>query len=62
MTEKELLYLEDAVEHQRIIISILENMNFEDEDLKAFKEDEIKNHEQVKEGLLNLLEAKANEW
>ena len=63
MTEKELLYLEDAVSHESIIISICEDMEekLENEDLKSFITSEIERHNKTKEKLMNLLEAKANE-
>ena len=63
MTEKELLYLEDGVSHEDIIISICEDIkdNLEDEDLKDFITTEIDKHNSIKEGLINLLEVKANE-
>ena len=63
MTEKELLYMEDAISHESIIISICEDIEekLEDEDFKNFISAEIEKHESIKEGLINLLEAKANE-
>lgn len=63
MTEKELLYMEDAVSHQDIIISVCEDAvnNIEDEDIKSFISNEIEKHNSIKEGLISLLEAKANE-
>ena len=63
MTQKELLYFEDAFSHESIIISICEDMvnNLEDEDLKSFIESEIEKHNSIKENLLSLMEEKANE-
>ena len=63
MTQKELLYYEDAVSHEQILISVCEDMqeNFEDEELKSFAEQEISTHTSIKERLLNLMEEKANE-
>lgn len=63
MTEKELLYMEDAVSHETIIISICEDITekLEDEELKNFFKREIEKHQSIEEGLKNLLEAKINE-
>lgn len=63
MTQKELLYLEDAVGHEENIIQILNETknNLEDEKLINFTENEIILHKETKENLLNLMEVKANE-
>ena len=63
MTQKELLYVEDAIEHENNIISILDNMidNIEDEELVSFIEDKEEEHIELKEKLVNLLKEKANE-
>ena len=63
MTQKELLYFEDAVGHETAILEICNDIkeNLEDEDLVSFFEDEIELHESMKEDLLNLMEEKANE-
>ncbi len=63
MTQKELLYFEDAIGHEDVIIKVCEEtMNkLEDESLKSFINDEIDTHTSMKEKLLNLLEEKANE-
>ena len=63
MTQKELLYLEDAIGHEQNIITICEetlNM-LEDDNLISFLSKEIKKHENMKEELLNMLEVKSNE-
>lgn len=62
MTQKELLYVEDAIGHEKSIISICENSinNITDEELISFIEQEITKHNETKERLLNLLEVKAN--
>ncbi len=63
MTQKELLYLEDAIGHEQNIITICEetlNM-LEDDNLISFLSKEIKKHENIKEELLNMLEVKSNE-
>ena len=64
MTQKELLYLEDAIGHENSIISLLNTSleNIEDENLVSFIENEIDRHQTEKEDLINLLEEKANEW
>ncbi len=63
MTQKELLYVEDAVSHETSIIKILnESLEFlEDDKLITFIEEEINKHKDLKQGLLNLLEDEANE-
>lgn len=64
MTQKELSYLEDAIGHEKNIISICdETINMlEDEELISFFEKEIKYHEKLKNELMDLLEEKSNEW
>lgn len=63
MTQKELLYLEDAIGHEKTIIKVVETSieQIEDENLKTFLEQELTRHEQTKQNLMNLLEVKANE-
>ena len=63
MTQKELLYVEDAYGHEKNIISILEDTinNLKDENLISFIEKEIKKHKTMQEKLMNLLEGKENE-
>lgn len=63
MTQKELLYVEDAIKHECNIISILDNIieNLEDEELVSFIEDKEEEHVKIKDKLLNLLKEKANE-
>lgn len=63
MTQKELLYLEDAIGHETNIITILEEtMNLlEDKELVSFIKQETKKHNSMKEKLLKVLEDKANE-
>ena len=54
MTEKELLYIEDAIGHEKNIISICEeSVNIlEDNDLISFVKNEIKHHKKIKETLM----------
>ena len=63
MTQKELLYVEDAIGHEGNIIKICQDAvtKLEDESLVKFMEDEINRHKSTKEKLMNMLEAKANE-
>lgn len=63
MTQKELLYVEDAIKHEKNIIDILCFMseNCKNESTCTFGEKEIKKHEIILEKLNNLLEDKANE-
>ena len=63
MTQKELLYFEDAIGHEKSIISIINNIisNLEDETLVNFMNEELTKHKDLEEKLTNLLEVKANE-
>ena len=63
MTQKELLYVEDAIMHEKNIISICDMLidAFEDEDLITFTEKECKAHNTMLEKLEKLLKEKANE-
>ena len=62
MTQKELLYFEDAIEHESIIIKILEDTKnkLDDENLISFIDTNINTHATIKENLMNKLEEKAN--
>ena len=62
MTQKELLYLEDAIGHEESIIKIGEDAikNLTDENLIAFMKNEVDSHIALKEKFLNMLEEKAN--
>ena len=64
MTQKELAYMEDAIGHEKNIISIIEKTikELEDENLIDFLNQELTTHKETKEKLLNMLEVKANEW
>ena len=64
MTQKELLYFEDAIGHEANIISICEDIvsKLENEDLVTFMQNEIQTHQSMQEKLMNLLEEKVNEW
>ena len=63
MTEKELLYVEDAIEHEKAIIKICNESinNLSSNDLKDFFNEQIKSHSDMKSKLITLLKEKANE-
>ena len=63
MTQKELLYVEDAIEHECVLVKVLEESKekLQDQDLIDFVDNEIEKHKSIKENILNLLEGKANE-
>ncbi len=63
MTQKELLYMEDAIEHETNLIEIatLSIENLDDKELKTFMKSQLKKHEKLKQKLMTLLEDKANE-
>ena len=63
MTQKELLYVEDAIGHEENIIKILdETINqIEDENLSTFLQNQVESHTSMKEKLMNILEVKSNE-
>ena len=64
MTEKELLYVEDAIGHEQNIISIINESlkNLEDENLISFMEEEKEGHNTTLDNLINKLKEKTNEW
>ncbi len=61
MTQKELLYIEDTIEHESTIISVCEDMidNLEDEGLVSFMEEQLDNHTSIKNNLITILEDKS---
>ena len=63
MTEKELLYFEDAVGHEKSILKIInESKNYiDDERLISFFDNQEETHKQVLDGLIDYLKEKANE-
>lgn len=63
MTEKELLYVEDAIGHEQNIISIINESlkNLEDENLINFMEDEKEGHNTTLDNLINKLKEETNE-
>ena len=62
MTQKELAYLEDAIGHEKNIISIcLETIELlQDDDLISFMKKEVKKHENTYKELMDFLEVKCN--
>ncbi len=63
MTQKELLYVEDAIGHEKTIIeNIKDYINcLQDENLIDFMKKELKNHEREQKDLIKLLESETNE-
>jgi len=63
MTQKELLYFEDGISHERILVSnLIDIMNcLNDEDLKEYIKKEITKHQKLEKELINLLEDNTNE-
>ena len=63
MSQKELLYVEDGINHERMVISYLNDSieKIEDKNLKNFLQKEVKNHEKLEKNLLKVLEVSANE-
>ena len=63
MTQKELLYMEDAISHEGNIIKICNDMvnTLEDEEIVSFIENQIQDNINLKDNLLNVLEEKSNE-
>ena len=63
MTQKELLYVEDAIGHESSIIEIIkESINSMDDDgLISYLESDLNKHVDLKNRLTNLLEEKTNE-
>ena len=63
MTQKELLYVEDAYLHEKNIIDICNQLidTFDEEDISTFITKECKKHNIMLEKLEKLLKEKANE-
>ena len=64
MTQKELLYFEDAYKHEDNLIKIIDlsKESLENDELKNFMNTEKEKHEEMKQTIKKLLEAKSNEW
>ena len=63
MTQKELLYVEDAISHENTIIANIEDyINcLEDEYLIDFMRKDANTHRKMKEEFIKLLESESNE-
>ncbi|MBO5530430.1 MAG: hypothetical protein J5970_03435 [Bacilli bacterium] len=63
MTQKELLYVEDAIMHENNIINICEDMvnTLDNDELSDFIDNEIGIHTGIRENLMGLLEDKIDE-
>ncbi len=61
MTQKELLYVEDAIGHEQNVGEIVsETINLlQDKNLKTFMKNELKKHQAIEAKLMNLLESEA---
>ena len=58
MTQKELLYLEDAIKHKQNLAQICDNVvnNLTDEELIAFIKTQQKTHKNIEKKLLKVME------
>ena len=63
MTQKELLYVEDAIGHEQNVGQIVaETISLiQDKNLKSFLKSELKKHQAIETKLLNLLETEFHE-
>lgn len=62
MTEKELLYLEDAVEHEKSIIAICSDLEMKvSDEFKDYFNNQIESHNVLLDNLMSLIKEKANE-
>lgn len=61
MTQKELLYVEDAIGHEQNVAAIVSDAisKLEDKTLKTFLKNELKKHQAIEAKLMNLLESEA---
>ena len=64
MTQKELLYMEDAIGHEQNLETIFNNFSneLEDKSLASFIQKLTKKHHSLGEKLLKVMEDLANEW
>lgn len=63
MTQKELLYYQDAINHEQCTIDICKQIinNLKDNDLVDFMKKELDIHSSIKERLLKVMEECSNE-
>ena len=61
MTQKELLYVEDAIGHEQNVGQIVAEAihMLEDKNLQTFLKSEVKKHQAIETKLMNLLEGEA---
>ena len=59
MTQKELLYVEDAIGHEKNVGEIVLNAisELQDKNLQTFLKSELKKHQMIESKLMNLLES-----
>ena len=57
MTQKELLYMEDAIGHETNFVLY----SLQDKSLKTFMKGQLKKHESLKQKLMKVLEESTNE-
>lgn len=55
MTQKELNYIEDVINHEKLMIAALENNQIEDEKYCKLLQDQIENHQTMVNKLMKLL-------
>ena len=58
MTQKELLYVEDAINHEKVIIESINSIidELDDKDLVDYMNNELETHEEINNNFMNLLE------
>lgn len=63
MTQKELLYVEDAVEHEKSILKLIDSFknNTESSELLSFMDEQKKSHKDIYDNLMSLLRENAHE-
>lgn len=62
MTQKELLYFEDAISHEDIITKIIRDnlISIQDDNIISFMNNELNIHQNLKKDLMRVLEGKTN--
>jgi len=63
MTQKELLYMEDAIGHETNLINIISSTIdlLEDKNLISFMKKQLKKHQNLKQNLMQVMEDITNE-
>ncbi len=61
MTQKELLYVEDAIGHEKNVGAIVADVisQLQDKNLQTFLKSELKKHQMIESKLMNLLESES---